>query len=231
MRAVAFALPLILTVGACNDREPEPTPTPTPTMAAPRTLVGADLDLSTLGARIQGPQGPDVETVLSAGNREIGRMVSYVACPEGVLTCVPGELPDGTIYTYVHQVTLSDAQAINEDQSGKGPEVIETPPTLFRMTRPATGFNQAVGFSTAQAEEALGDPDAISISLDNGSLIWRVARGSGWKPGSTMTFWWQSTEPPAGPESAYLLEVEGNQAEGSGPFPADRNPAPDGMGN
>lgn len=224
-KATCLAIPFAL--AACGSPEPEPTPTPTATMAAPRTLVGADLDLTTLGAKIEGPQGPEVETVLSAGTREIGTMVSYVACPEGTTQCVPGEMPDGTIYTYVHQVTLADAEETSEleGQADDGPEVIETPPTLFRTTRKATGFNQAVGYSTAQAEAELGDPDAISISLDDGSLIWRVARGSGWRPGSTMTFWWQSTVPPEGPAEAYLLEVEGNQAQAIGPFPPEENPA------
>jgi hypothetical protein len=223
-KLLALALPIVLT--ACGESEPDPAPSPTPTVAAPRTLVGADLDLSTLGARIEGPQGPEVETVLSAGNREIGTLVSYVACPEEVSRCLPSELPEGTVYTYVHEVTLAGTEAASGDaQPTDGPEVIETPPTLFRTTRRATGFNQAVGYSTAQAEAALGDPDAISITLDDGSLIWRVDSGSGWRPGTTMTFWWQSTVPPEGPADAYLLEVDGNQASATGPFPPEKNPA------
>ncbi len=220
------ALPAALAaLAACGTQEAEPTPTSTPTVAAPRTLVGADLDLSTLGARIVGPQGSEVETVLSAGNREIGRLVSYVACPEGVTECEPGKLPEGTVYTYVHRVTLVDAEeTAGASQPSEGPEATETAPTLFRTTRKVAGFNRAVGYRTAEAETALGDPDAISISLDNGSLIWRVSRGSGWEPGSTMTFWWQSTLPPQGPAEAYLLEVDGNQASATGPFPPEDKP-------
>lgn len=221
--AVSSALPLAL--AACGTSEPEPEPTPTATVAAPRTLVGADLDLATLGAKIVGPQGSEVETVLSAGSREIGKLVSYVACPAGVTECEPGKLPADTIYTYVHRVTLADAEdAGSAVQPTEGPEVVEAPPTLFRTTRRATGFNQAVGYSTAEAEDALGDADAISIRLDNGSLIWRVTRGTGWRPGSTMTFWWQSTLPPEGPAEAYLLEVDGNQASATGPFPPEEKP-------
>lgn len=222
MRKLLFLAPLALT--ACGDREPEPAPTPTPTVAQPRALAPADLDLSTLGARIVGPQGDEVETVLSAGNREIGKMVSFVACPEGVTECVPGDLPADTIYTYVHQVTLADAPQV-EEQPEEGPEVLESPPTLFRMTQEAHGFNRAVGYSNAQALEALGNEDAISITSDGGRLIWRVTQGEGWKPGSTITFWWQSTLPPAGPADAYLLEIDGNQAAAKGPFPAEEKPA------
>ena len=193
----ALALLSIGMLAACGSSEPEPAPTPTPTVAAPRTLVGADLDLSTLGAKIVGPQGPEVRTVLSAGNREIGRLVSYVACPADTAECKPGEMPEGTVYTYVHRVTLADTEDGTQMAERDGPEV---------------------------AEATLGDPDAISITNDSGSLIWRVSRGSGWKPGGTMTFWWQSTTPPQGPAEAYLLEVDGNQAIATGPFPAEEKP-------
>lgn len=219
-----FPLIALAALAGCGSSEPEPTPSSTPTIAAPRTLIGADLDLTTLGAKIVGPQGPEVETVLSAGNREIGRLVSYVACPAGTTECKPGEMPEGTVYTYVHRITLADADDADEIAPADGPEVVETPPTLFRTTRKAAGFNQSIGFSTAEAETTLGDPDAISISNDNGSLIWRVVRGSGWKPGGIVTFWWQSTLPPKGPAEAYLLEIEGNQIAATGPFPPEEKP-------
>ncbi|MBX7526705.1 hypothetical protein [Qipengyuania vesicularis] len=222
MKRLLLLAPLAL-IG-CSDRESEAEPAPTPTVAQPRTLAAADLDLSTLGARIVGPQGPEVRTTLSAGNREIGKMVSFVACPEGTSECKPGQMPEDTIYTYVHQVTLSESEAANE-QPAEGPEVVESPPTLFRMTGKAHGFNRAVGYSSAQALAALGGEDAISITSDDGHLIWRVVEGDGWTPGTTITFWWQSTQPPVGPADAYLLEVDGNQAVARGPYPAPEKPA------
>ncbi|NNC52245.1 MAG: hypothetical protein HKO08_04315, partial [Erythrobacter sp.] len=66
--------------------------------------------------------------------------------------------------------------------------------------------------------------DAISITSDDGRIIWRVVEGDGWKPGTTISFWWQSTLPPAGPADAYLLEIDGNQAIAKGPFPAEEKP-------
>lgn len=223
MKRLLLIAPLAL--AACSEREPEVAPTPTPTVAQPRTLAAADLDLATLGARIVGPQGPEVETVLSAGNLEIGKMVSFVACPKDTADCLPAEMPEGTIYTYVHQVTLAEAEGEAEEQPADGPEVVENPPTLFRTTERVHGFNGAVGYSNAQAMEALGSEDAIAITIDDGHLIWRVVEGQGWAPGTTLTFWWQSTLPPDGPSDAYLLEVEGNQAIARGPFPPEEKPA------
>ncbi|MBX7481359.1 hypothetical protein [Qipengyuania qiaonensis] len=219
-----IALLLLGALAACGSPEPEPAPSPTPTVAAPRTLIGADLDLSTLGAKIVGPEGPEVETLLSTSTHEIGNMVSYVACPAGVSACKPGEMPKGTVYTYVHRVTLADASQAADAEPTEGPEVVQSPPTLFRTIRRAAGFNQSIGFSSAEAEETLGDPDAISIRNDSGSLIWRVVSGSGWKPGGTVTFWWQSTSPPQGPAEAYVLELDGNQVTAIGPFPPEDKP-------
>ena len=223
MRALLLlATPLAL--AACGGEAPEEAPEPSPPVAQPRSLAPADLDLSTLGGKIVGPQGPEVETSLTAGGREIATMVSFVACPEEVMECVPDAMPEGTTYTYVHQITLAEADdgdALPED----GPEAIENPPTLLRTTEKAHGFTRAVGYSNAQASEALGDADAIGITIDDGRLIWRVTRGEGWTPGTTLTFWWQSTLPPAGPAESYLLEVDGNQATANGPFPAEPNTA------
>ena len=226
MKRLAFALPLMLALAACGEREPEPVPSPTATVAAPRSLVAADFDPAVLGARIVGPQGTVVETVLSAGNREIGTMASYVACPKDVTDCNPSKMPEGTLYTYVHEITLSDADPGAEVAATptSGPEVVETAPTLFRTTAKAHGFAGALGYSRVQAKAALGTNEAVSTTLDNGSLIWRVTEGEGWKPGSTITFWWQSTLPPDGPVDSYLLEVDGNQAVARGPFPAEDKP-------
>ncbi|MBX7515137.1 hypothetical protein K3179_11340 [Qipengyuania sp. GH38] len=221
-RILLIAAPFAL--AACGSSEPEPAPTPTQTPAQPRTLVAADLDLSTLGAKIVGPQGPEVETVLSAGSAQIGTMVSFVACPEGVETCEPGQMPEDTIYTYVHQVTLD---GVSTAQPEAGPEVVEAPPTLFRTTERAHGFNGSLGYSRSQAQAAFGSEDAIGVTIDDGRLIWRVIDGQNWRENATVTVWWQSTEPPAGPSDAFLLEVLGNQAVARGPFPAEEKPATD----
>ena len=225
MKRLALALPFML--AACGEPAPEPAVTPTPeaTIAGPRTLIAADLDLAQLGARIAGPDGDAITVELGAGDAKAGSLTSYVACPRDMTSCVPAALPRDTIYTYVHRVTLGDAGTEEERaEPADGPEVVENAPTLFRTTRAAAGFNGALGYSQAEALAALGSEDAIKVSNDGGRLIWQVAPDARWKPGSTITFWWQSTEPPAGPQDAYLVEVEGNQTAASGPFPAA--PAP-----
>lgn len=218
----AAALLLAAGLAACANEQPEPAPSPTATVAAPRTLIAADFDTLTLGARIEGPQGPEVATVLSAGSREIGRMVSYVACPEAVSDCNPAVLPEGTVFTYVHRVTLAEADESPLPAAASDATPARTGATLFRTTRPVAGFNHAIGYSKGEARAALGETDAISITSDEGQLIWRVTKGEGWEPGSTITFWWTSTVPPQGPEKAYSVEIDGQAAGATGPFPADK---------
>ena len=223
MRSTA-AISLAIVLAACGNEQPEPGPSPTPTVAAPRTLIAADFDTLELGARIEGPQGAEVATVLSAGNREIGRMVSFVACPKEVTDCKPAAMPAGTVYTYVHRVTLAEADDTPPSLADVSGVPTEAGATLFRSTQPVTGFDHAIGYSKSEAQAALGEVDAISISSDEGELIWRVTKGEGWKPGAAITFWWTSTIAPQGPEKAYSVEIDGEAASATGPFPAEDKP-------
>ncbi|GMM94276.1 hypothetical protein [Qipengyuania sp. MTN3-11] len=215
-----------LLLAACGEEpSPEPTPSAEPTVAAPRTLIAADFDPAMLGAKIEGPEGPEVEAAIMAEGREIGRIRSFVACPEGTAECVPGELPADTVYTYVHEVTLAeDLDPVTAEARETEGALAETSGALFRMTRPATGFNRSVGYSRAQAETALGLADAITVTSDADQIIWRVTGGSGWKRGTAITFWWQSVLPPEGPAEAYQLEVRGMSAPARGPFPPAEMP-------
>ncbi len=92
------------------------------------------------------------------------------------------------------------------------------------MTRPAPGFNAAVGFSRIEATAALGAEDALTVTLDQSQLIWRVTAGSGWAAGKPITFWWQSTRPPEKPSASYRLEYGGKTARLAAPFPAADKP-------
>ena len=181
-RLLLIAAPFAL--AACGSSEPEPAPTPTPTPAQPRTLVAADLDLSTLGAKIVGPQGPEVETVLSAGSAQIGTMVSFVACPEGVETCEPGQMPEDTIYTYVHQVTLD---GVRTAQPEAGPEVVAAAGCpIVLMHAPgaggedlhAKGDYNAVVFDVFDALRARRDA-AIEAGIEAKNIMLDVGIGFG----------------------------------------------------
>lgn len=215
MRAVArlgAALPLLLHA-ACSDapEAPEPVATATATPDKPRTLIAADLGSIQFAGRIDGPDGPEVESSFALDGQTLAEMVSYVACPEGVPSCDPRDLPEDTVYTYVHRVTPAEGV-----QSA----------TVFRTTRKVGGFANGVGFDRHEAAVALGESGMIDVSVDNGALVWRVIGGDGWKAGETITFYWQSTLPPEGPAEAYQLQADGSSAAGRGPFPsAEERPA------
>lgn len=182
--------------------------------ASPRVLIAETLDLAELGPRIVGPQGPEVESRVPG----LATVVSYVACPASVEsdTCDPAEQPDGTLYTYVHSVTLDEPgpeQA--RDQWGGA--------RLFRTRWPARGFSSLIGYDEEQALEALGDGYDIQTLADDGELIWRIAASDGWMPGETLTFYWRSANPPAGPARAYHLEADGLDGIAAGPFPAEQS--------
>jgi hypothetical protein len=216
--AAMLALPALLALAGCGGDTGEATPAPSPSPSVdsgPRTLVAADLALDRLGPRFEGPQGSEVESVIP----RLGTMVSYVACPVAIeaATCDPAALPEGTLYTYVHQITVDvpDSERA-EDQFGGV--------TLFRTTRAVPGFANAIGYSRAQAAEALGEGGDIKVQAENGRLIWRISAGDGWMPGETLTFFWQSRLPPAGPAEAFQLEAEELSGPATGPFPADPPP-------
>lgn len=215
-RRAAFAALATLAAGACGDpaeEADEPLAVATPAVSqGPRRLIAEPLNLAALGPRIAGPQGEEVESAIEG----VGTMVSYVACPASVgsETCDPASLPDDTLYTYVHQVTLA------EDRTGEGLGDAR----VFRTIEPAPGFALTIGYDTDAAEAALGEGYDIRTEIEDGELIWRVVAGDGWQAGETLTFYWRSTLPPAGPAEAYGLEVDGVESVAGGPFPLPDRP-------
>lgn len=200
---------LVLQLAACGgeEPEPEPAPSPSPTFAeGPRKLVPASFTEADLVNRIEGPEGTEVERDLMLDDERIGTILSFVACPGDIETCDPAELPEETIYTYVHRVTL-------EEDTGSA--------TRFSTARPAPGFSHAIGFSDTRLQNALGEEGDIQVSIDEGRLIWRVAGGDGWTGGETLAFFWQSTLPPEGPSEAYEIELDGETASAIAPFPSE----------
>ena len=229
MRKALLALPLLALAVACSSEAPVPEQSPSPTRTAdagPRTLVAAKLEDLELGAKIAGPQGPEVTTVITASDgTTMGQMVSYVACERGETEdgepvsptedaeCNPEAQPENAVYTYVHTIGLGRPDM-------EAPDLAEAPQTMvFRMIKPATGFNNVIGFDAEQAQQALGEDAEIKVQVEDGSLIWRVVAGDGWQDGETLTLFWQSTRPPAGPDEAYQLRIDDLTALATGPFP------------
>ena len=203
---LALAAFPLLALAACGSPDPEPAPSRSATAAPdkPKTLVPADLGQLVLGARIEGPEGPETSGTFAIDGETLAEVVSYVACPEGLDPCEPETAPEGTVYTYVHRVTPTEGV--------KGA-------TLFRTSRTATGFANVIGFDKAEAVDVLGEDGEIDVASDNGALVWRVIGGDGWTAGETLTFYWQSTIAPKGSREAFQFEADGVSAIGTGPFP------------
>ncbi len=190
--------------------------------AAAAALNAGEFATLKLGAKIVGPQGPEVKATLSNDAGNFADITSYVACPEDFTTCDPENAPKGTIYTYVHTVYPGED---NDASTGAGAGVTSSDverATMFRMTRPATGFTGTVGYAKAEALAAVGTKADVIITCDNGALAWTISAGDGgdqWQAREPITFYWQSTVPPAGPADAYAIDVDGTRASGNGPYP------------
>ena len=230
MKPIAVALPLILALGACGSDADEP-PTDLETaesdgeaQALAQNVEAEDFFDLQLGAKIVGPQGPEVESALGNAEGNFADMRSYVACPAGTKTCDPAAMPEGTVYTYVHVVYPGED---NSPDSGSGDGNVSSDverATAFRMVRPATGFTGAAGYSKDEAMAAIGAKADVVITCDDGALVWTVSAGDGgdqWEQAEPLTFWWQSTVAPSGPAPAYAIEANYTQATGNGPYPGD----------
>ncbi|MGB3165186.1 MAG: hypothetical protein WBA68_00200 [Alteraurantiacibacter sp.] len=176
-----------------------------------------------LGAKIVGPQGPEVKSRMTNADGAFADITSYVACPAGMDECDPATAPEGTIYTYVHIVYPGED---NDPDTGSGTgndaSDVETM-EAFRMTMPSHGFTGTAGFARAEAEGAIGANGAVIISCHENGLAWTIEEGDGgeqWGQAEPITFFWQSTLPPGGPSEAYEVFANYTSAQGPGPYPA-----------
>ncbi len=186
--------------------------------ALPRT----DFAELQLGAKIVGPQGPEVKSRLTNAEGAFADITSYVACPAGMDTCDPATAPDGTIYTYVHIIYPGED---NDPSTGSGTgndsSLVETT-EAFRMIKPSHGFTGVAGYSFAEAKAAIAPIGGVVITCHEQGLAWTIEEGDGgnqWRQGEPLTFFWQSTLPPAGPSEAYEVFANYTSAIGPGPFP------------
>ena len=224
----SIALASILALAACSgaDDAAELNDATTDGEAAAMTKdvePGDFADLQ-LGAKVVGPQGDEVKTSLSNEAGILADITSYVACPAGMDVCDPATAPEDTVYTYVHIVYPGEDMDPTTG-AGEGADDIDVEmATAFKMTAPAHGFNGVAGFSKAEAIAAAGDKVQVVLTCDDqGALLWTVNAGDGgnqWEDAEPLTFFWQSTLPPAGPAPHYEIRADKVSGTGDGPYPA-----------
>ncbi|WP_416396224.1 hypothetical protein [Allohahella sp. A8] len=194
-----------------------------PVLAAPISVT--DFDTIETGAKIVGPVGPDVEVSLVRGNGDsVGDLRSSVSCPAGFADCLPPANPADTVYTYSHTVTPG-VDHPNDPPFPNPATVVEFDDVgSFSLGFEAYGFNGVAGYDFTEAAFA-----GVGFSLeqsDLGELIW-LADSEGWDTGEPITFFWQTTQAPAGPGGVYAISNAIDSGAGAGPIPvATAVPAP-----
>ena len=174
-----------------------------------------------LGGAVQGPLGPEVEGSLISDGVALGNISSSVYCPEAIEACDPESAPDGTIYTYVYQIRPG-FDGPNDEGFAMPERVIPVERADgFALGFPAYGFTGVAGYSTEEAEAVLAPGINGVISCDDGKLSWTFPPEAGWSTGETITFFWQSTQPPTGePDGEYAFTGDAREATGRGPMPS-----------
>jgi hypothetical protein len=233
MRNLITASTVALALVACGDNEPSPrevsdqevtdlnrTGSDSAASAKARALPAGDLTEFTLGGRV----GETTQAMRNtAGN--FADLRSFVACPQGMDPCNPSAAPAGTVFTYVMVVYPGGD---NDDDKGIGAgntaSDIERA-TAFRMVMPAHGFTGKAGYAKPEVFAAIGPKADVIVTCDAGKLVWTVSAGDGgnqWEQKEPLTFYWQSTLPPAGVAPAYAFAADSTEATGGGFYPAPR---------
>ncbi|QLC24225.1 hypothetical protein HFP57_03725 [Parasphingopyxis algicola] len=222
MRRLTLCCLLPLALAACADGpvEEPAEPVEDATLSEPQNIIApTDFASLTLGGTIQGPLGPEVEASLVALDAAIGDIASRVQCPEGVDPCNPDDAEDGTIYTYVHEIRPGfDGPNDAPFEMPENVRPVESA-SSFSLAFPAHGFTGVAGYSVLDAENVLAEGFNASISCVDDRIIWSFPEESGWSTGETITFFWQSTQPPSGPDGEYRFVADGLEATGPGPMP------------
>ena len=194
-----------------------------PFSAHGQLISPTDLNAYPLGENIIGPVGSTVDaSFVNSLGESLGDIRGGVACPEGFVTCVPADNPAGTIYTYVYEIAPGVDAFPNDTPFPQPP--LASPPfdktTVFQLDF-SPGSNGIAGFDFTQADNSLGANANFQIELLDDTLTWTVSGGdSDWNTGEVITFFWQTTQPPAGPGKVYEIS-NGNDTGGAiGPNPA-----------
>ncbi|WP_374405606.1 hypothetical protein [Pelagerythrobacter sp.] len=230
LRSALLALTGAAALAACSDGADEQAATDLDRVAtdgaaeaAAKALPAGDFAALRLGAKIAGPQGEEVTGALGNAEGNFADIRSYVACPAGMDPCDPASAPEGTVYTYVHVVYPGEDNDPDIGDTAANTSSAVDRATEFRLMMPAHGFTGKVGYSKAEALAAIGAKADVVVTCHQGGLVWTVSAGDGgdqWEQAEPLTFYWQSTAPPAGPADAYAIFANYTAAQGPGPYPA-----------
>lgn len=196
--------------------------------AKAKQLPAGDFTEFTLGGHIGGGKAEGTTTAMTNSAGSFADLRSFVACPKGMATCDPKTAPAGTVYTYVLVVYPGGDNSARKGTGAHNTASDIERATSFRMTMPAHGFTGNAGYAKPEALAAIGPKADVVITCDAGKLIWTVSAGDGgnqWEQKEPLTFYWQSTLPPAGNRPAYAFDADSTTAVGSGPYPAAREGA------
>ena len=176
-------------------------------------------------------RGSSPNTVEAYG-RDLDRYLTFLA-QDGVTT--PDAVTREEVRSHIEaleDVGLAPASVERAVSAIKGfhrfmvaEQITEVHPTAD-LPLPAKPSRLPDVISREQAAAALGPDNDIQTQVDADRLVWRVTKGQAWKPGTTITFWWQSKYAPEGPARAYRLEADGKSGDATGPFPPATPPEP-----
>lgn len=236
MRNFVTASALALALAACSDRDPSPrevkdqevtdlrnVDSDGEAVAAAKALPAGDFTEFTLGAHIGGGKAEGTTSAMTNDAGSFADLRSFVACPKGMATCDPKTAPEGTVYTYVLVVYPGGDNNAHKGTGAHNTTSDIERATSFRMTMPAHGFTGNAGYAKPEALAAIGPKADVVVTCDAGKLIWTVSAGDGgnqWEQKEPLTFYWQSTRPPAGAAKAYAFDADSTTATGNGPYPA-----------
>ena len=159
-------------------------------------VTPSNLDSLELGPAIIGPLGPEVPgTFVTNDDVEIGNLRSSVFCPLGT---AQADCPSDSLETYIYRHIVTPS---TDDVSS------------FTAGFPVDGFTGVAGYSFNESGAVGGNGNNTDFNIvfnndSDGSLIWNLNADSDrfFDSGETITFFWQSTNPPAGPIGSYSID-------------------------
>lgn len=212
--SLLFALASACAGGNGNETEAEP-----PIAESENTIAPTDLGALALGEPVEIADRPEIDSSLIAGDVALGNLLSRVRCPDGVERCLPADLPRTTIYTYVYEVRPGFDDPNNPGLAMPEQVVPVERGESFALAFPASGFTGVAGYAVEPARDVLAEGFNAVIACEDGRLTWTVPADAEWSTGDTLTFFWQSTQPPSDSLGEYIFIGDGAEGRGRGPMP------------